>query len=147
MKYNAATKKVRMFILGLLVLFGFGFLGCSTIGTVIPQERRITLANTQDGASTFKEGSLSVNYSYSLSSTDMNISGNVSYMGGADSLDIRVVFLDSQGAVVDQKLIYATAYRDTRGNTKDRSFEKSLEVPAGVVSFSFTYSAQDRNRR
>ncbi len=145
MNTKIATTTLRTRIIGLLVLLNIGLFGCSTVGKVIPQERRIPFADTQQADGTFEKGSITINYSYSLSGTNMTLNGKAHYLGGADVLDIRVVFLDAQGAVIEQKLIYGTNYRASRGQQGDRTFEKTLAVPTRTTAFSFTYAAEDRS--
>ena len=77
--------------------------------------------------------------------SNMILAGKASYQGGADSLDVRILFLDATGVILQQKIIYSSGYRS--GNTKgsNRVFQKTLDVPPGSAAITFTYSATDRS--
>ena len=77
----------------------------------------------------------------------MTIDGRVQYNHSVDSLDVRVLFLDTSGTVLQQNLVYSSGFRVTRSRITDRSFQKTLVVPAGVAGLSFSYVAQPRSSR
>ncbi len=146
MKTKPVMEKLSQATLSLLVFLSFSISGCTAIGTVVPQENRISMTeDTQNTEDTFKQGSLTIVYNYSLAGTTMTLIGRAFYLGGADMLDIRVAFFNTHGVVTAQKLVYATNYRATHGLKRDRNFEKTIAVPAGAAGFTFIFSSLSRS--
>ncbi|MEE4242382.1 MAG: hypothetical protein V2I36_13015 [Desulfopila sp.] len=144
MKSNQRVMQKDTAILLLQIIVLLFLFGCSVVGTNIPESERIAFAGSQESTGTFKQGLLTIDYSYRLSGSKLSIAGNVGYLGGVDYLDVRVVFLDQQGVVLEQKIVYAIEYRKARGYSEVRNFEKILEMPVNSAGFSFVYSSQDR---
>ncbi|OEU49370.1 MAG: hypothetical protein BA866_13465 [Desulfobulbaceae bacterium S5133MH15] len=139
-------------LLYMLVLTFLGALGCAGVGSNIPPERREPLVEGENNPGNFSYGPLTVDYSYTVTGSNMVVGGSnmilagkASYQGGADSLDVRILFLDATGVILQQKIIYSSGYRS--GNTKgsNRVFQKTLNVPPGSAAITFTYSATDRS--
>jgi len=131
-------------ILYLLVLIYFGASGCAGVGSTVPQERRIPLIETENSQGNFSYGSLTLKYSYSLADGNMIFTGKASYQGGFDSLDIRILFLDAAGTVLQQEFIYSSGYRTDRERVSDRELQKTFAVPPGSTAITFTYFTQKR---
>ena len=144
MKSNRRVMQKDKAVLLLQVIVLLFLFGCSVVGTGIPESKRITFAGSQESTGTFKQGLLTIDYTYSLIGNKLSIAGNVGYLGGVDYLDVRVVFVDQQGIVLEQKIVYSIEYRQARGYHEGNSFEKILEMPANSAGFSFIYSSQDR---
>lgn len=121
MERYSAVSFIKAGILYLLVLICLGASGCAGVGTTVPQERKIPLVETENSQGNFSYGSLTLEYSYSLAGNNMMLTGNASYQGGFDSLDIRILFLDAAGTVLQQELIYSSGYRTGRGRVSDRA--------------------------
>ena len=148
-KYSAVSF-VKAGFLYLLVLICFGISGCAGVGSTIPQERRVSLTETENNQGNFSYGALTVKYSYSLvggnlisAGSNMILAGKISYRDRFDSLDVRILFLDAAGTVLRQEFVYSSGYR-TRDKSSNRAFQKTFTVPAGSVAMSFNYSAQDQ---
>ena len=77
----------------------------------------------------------------------MTIDGQVDYRRRVDSLDVRLLFLDASGTVLQQKIVYSSGYRVDSSRKSDRSFHETMVVPPGVDGLSFSYSAQPRSSR
>ncbi len=131
----------------LLILVSLTFLGCSMVGRVIPDDKRILLSSEEKGGGTFRDGGCTVEYSYSLAGDRMTMQGQVDYRRSVDSLDVRAMFLDTSGTVVDVKLVYSSGYRESRGRDADRSFKETLIIPQGSTGMSFSCSVQERSSR
>ena len=131
----------------LLFLVLLTFSACTIIGSSIPPERQIALQPGNSIQGFFKSASLDVQYTYSVNDTKLTLSGKI-YFKGMDvgSLDVRLLLLDSQGTVIQQKLVYSSGYRTTNGR-RNRSFNTSLLLPEEVTAVSFAYSSQPRNGR
>jgi len=117
------------------------------VGRVIPADKRIMLSDQDKGGGTFHDGGCSVEYSYRLAGDKMMMQGQVSYRRSIDSLDLRAMFLDTSGTVMDQKLVYSSGYRESRSRDADRSFKETLVVPSGSTGMTFSCSVQERSSR
>lgn len=139
-------------LLYMLVLTFLGALGCAGVGSNIPPERREPLVEGENNQGNFSYGSLTVDYSYTVTGSNMItggsnmiLAGKASYMGGVDSLDVRILFLDSTGVVLQQKMIYSSGYRSGNAKGSNRVFQKTLVVPPGSSAITFTSSVTDRS--
>ncbi|NOR25419.1 MAG: hypothetical protein GQ542_13735 [Desulforhopalus sp.] len=132
-------------VLSLPVLMFLCILGCSGVGRVVPVDHRLPFSQTDNSQGNFSHGGLTVEYSYRLAGVNMTLSGQVSYRRSFDSLDVRVLFLDASGTVLQQNIVYSSGYRVARSRKTDRTFQETLAVPPGVTGLSFSYSAQPRS--
>ena len=131
-------------VLSLLVLIFLNLLGCSGVGRVIPVDHRLPFSQEDNSQGSFSHGGLTVEYSYRLAGVNMTINGQVSYRRSFDSLDVRLLFLDASGTVLQQHLVYSSGYRVSDSRKTDRTFKETLAVPPGAAGLSFSYSAQPR---
>lgn len=131
-------------VLSLLVLMLLCNFGCSGVGRVVPVDHRLPFGQTDNSQGIFKHGGLTVEYSYSLAGVNMTINGQVSYRRSFDSLDVRLLFLDASGTVIQQHLVYSSGYRVSESRRTDRTFKETLAVPSATAGLSFSYSAQPR---
>jgi hypothetical protein len=116
-----------------LILVSLGLLGCATVGSVVPVENRVKLLETGTVEDTFKSDGLIVEYRYKLTDGSMLLSCSAALNFRVESFTVRLLFLDAQGTVLQQKAVYSSG---------TQSIEKSLDVPPGTASISFTYSSQ-----
>jgi hypothetical protein len=149
MKNYSIVSSINAVFLYIFVLLCFTISGCAGVGSTIPQERRVSLTETENNQGNLKYGSLSVKYSYSLvggnlisAGGNMILAGKISYRDRFDSLDVRILFLDAAGTVLQKEFVYSSGYR-TRDKSSNSAFQKTFTVPAGSVAMTFTYSAQD----
>ena len=147
MKKHSTASSISTFIIYLLVLISFSVSGCAGVGSTVPLERRLPLVETANGQGNFSYGGLKVEYSYSLSGSDMIMDGVASYNHGYDSLDIRISFLDATGTVLKQEFIYSSGYRSGDKRRSGIDFQKTFAMPAGSVAITFSSFAQDRSSR
>ncbi|MCP4342452.1 MAG: hypothetical protein GY799_27130 [Desulfobulbaceae bacterium] len=132
-------------ILSLLILIFLGAFGCSGVGRVVPHDHRLPFNEQDNSQGNFSHGGLKVVYSYSLAGGSMTMDGQVDYRRSVDSLDVRLLFLDASGVVLQQKIVYSSGYRVGRSKKSDRTFHETMVVPPGVAGLSFSYSAQPRS--
>ena len=144
MERYSAVPFIKTAILYLLVLFCFGASGCAGVGSTVPLERRLPLIEAENSQGDFSYGGLKVKYSYSLAGSNMILDGVASYDRGYDSLDIRILFLDATGTVLQQEFVYSSGFR-TSGKRRSGDFQKTFAVPAGSVAITFSSYAQDRS--
>lgn len=136
----------------MLILSCLTVLGCAGVGSNIPPERRTPLIEGENNQGNFSYGQLSLDYSYTVTGSNMIaggsnmiLAGKAAYLGGADSLDIRILFLDATGIVLQQKIIYSSGFRSGNGKGSGRVFQKTLSVPPRSAAITFTFSATDRS--
>ncbi len=79
------------------------------------------------------------------SGSNMIMDGVASYNHGYDSLDIRISFLDTTGAVLQREFIYSSGYRTGGKRRSGIDFQKTFPVPAGSAAITFSSFAQDRS--
>jgi hypothetical protein len=107
----------------LFLLLAFAIYGCSAVGRVIPQDQRLALSTENSEQTTFTAKGLVVDYSYSMEGQTMTIRGNGRpKISRLDSFHLHLLFLDSTGTVLEQKLLYSRNYRETRGSSGNRGF-------------------------
>ena len=147
---NASFVNTGMLCLLLLVFLGVS--GCAGVDSTIPRERWVPLTEAGNNQGDFSYDSLTVKYSYSLTGnslisggSNMILAGKVSYRGGFDSLDIRILFLDAGGTVLQQKIIYSSGYRNRSEKASNLDVQKTFVVPAGSAAITFTYSVMERS--
>lgn len=144
MRENAYT--VQTYVAAQLMLICLIFSGCaSMMEQVVPIDQRIMLTRQEGDRGSFVSGQLTVTYNYSITGNNLAMKGLVSHRGRVDSLDVRVLFFDGTGQIIDRRLVYSTGFRsDAAREGGDRSFQKSLTVPPGATGFSFSYSSKER---
>lgn len=134
-------------VLFLLIFISFELLGCSVVGRVVPVDNRILFGEKEHSQGSYSYGGLTVDYSYRLAGGNMNLAGQVYYGRAVDSLNVRLLFLDATGTVLQQKLVYASGYRVSSSQTTERTFKETLVVPPGATGISFSYSDSLRSGR
>lgn len=130
-KYSR-TPAINRVLYATIVLICIGFLGCSTVGRVVPAEKRMGLSETTT-QEIFKAEGMTVIYSYILKDNIMSFSCSAAVQFRVQSFDVHLLFLDEQGAVLMQKRVFSSG---------DRFSEKTLEVPPGAAGISFSYSSE-----
>lgn len=133
MHENSIAPRIERSLYGLLVLFCCTLLGCAVVGSVVPVEKRIALSETKNIQETFQADGLRVEYSYTVSDGILSLKCSASVRFHMKSFDVRLLFLDAQGTVLQQKVVYSS----TRGSINER-----LDIPEGAAGISFTYSGQ-----
>ncbi len=139
MNEKSIIHRMKKTLYSAIILVSLGLFGCATVGSVVPIEKRVELSETRIIEDIFKSNGLTVEYSYTLSDGTMFLTCRAALKFKVDAFDVRLLFLDAQGTVLQQKVVYSS---------KQRSGEKSLDVPPGTASISFTHSSQPfRGRR
>jgi hypothetical protein len=105
------------------------------------------MVQLQDGnqQGEWKTNELAIKYQYQMTPETMNISGTVELLGGfaigfsqIGRLAVYLLFLDDQGIVIENDLIYSVGNHHSI-NMTPMLFEKSIPIPAGVRAMSFAY--------
>jgi len=138
---------IRTLSLTFLALLLLNILGCTMVGQPIPAQKRIALEASQDSTGTFTKDTLTISYQYNWSGEQLQIAGDIKLQWGVNFIDIYAVFLDHQGIILEQKIVYSSGYKTSTYRREERRFEKTLSPPKGTEAFSFTYSSQERSGR
>jgi hypothetical protein len=131
-------------VLSLLLLISLGLAGCAGVGRVVPADDRILFGEKGTGQGSYSRGGLTVTYSYRLTDGKIILDGQAHYIWAVESLDVRLLFLDAAGTVLQRKLVYSSGYRVARSWMTERTFQKTMVVPSGAVGISFSYFEQLR---
>lgn len=115
--------------------------GCAMKNRPVAEEKRVLLKEKMATSETYSSGPLTVTYEYQRNGNILTISGNVEYRQSVDSLDVRMVLLDAEGLVLDKKIVYSSGFRSFATRDSTRTFRSHVEIPAGVVGFSFIDSS------
>ncbi|TKB11324.1 hypothetical protein [Desulforhopalus sp. IMCC35007] len=142
---NTILSNTKILLLSVLILISLGLSGCADMGRVVSLDKQILFQVKGDSRGNFESGKLSLDYSYNLVGENMKLSGVVNYYDSADSLTVRLLFLDGSGGIIQQKIIYYSGYRVSRSRINDRAFRTSFKVPPDALGISFDYSAQPRS--
>jgi len=152
MKKYSTVSFIRVCLSLVCILTLSNIFGCAGTGSNIPPEKRVELIRAENNQGSYKSGPFTLEYSYTLtrssmvnSNGNMILAGRALYSGGVDSLDIRILFLDSAGTVLQRKMIYSSGFRSGGARGSKHVFQKTLNVPPGSKSLSFTYSVTDRS--
>ena len=137
--YQGILKR-KLFILCLLSGVSLGFSGCANMAGVVAVDKRVLFNERENSQGTFTDGPLTVNYNFNLTGVKLHLAGDVCYRDRVDLLNVRILFLDSTGSAVQEKIIYSSGYRTNTDWGTERTFQKNLVVPPGAIGISFSYS-------
>jgi len=128
----------------IMVVIFFMVLGCSMVGSIVPTAQRLNLVETNVNESMFKSGDLNVIYSYDFQGTLFKITGKTTKPQGLDSFNLRLLFLDAEGKVLQQSIIATVGFREDRRASPELNFTKTLQLPTNTAGISFSYSGISR---
>jgi hypothetical protein len=110
-------------------------------GDKVTQKDLMVLLKDGNQQGVWKNYELAIKYQYQMTSETLKFSGTTELVGGYRSfsrLAVYLLFLDNQGIVVEDMLIYSAAnYRPMVSNPMD--FEKIIPIPEGARTISFAY--------
>jgi hypothetical protein len=136
----------------LLVIAAFTITGCggrlfTYNGDKVTQQNLMVLLKDGNQQGEWKTNELAVKYQYRMTPETFKIAGIVELVGGfaigfnhLTHLAVYLLFLDNQGIVVENALIYAG------GNNLSipipMGFERTIPIPEGAQSISFAYDGE-----
>lgn len=135
----------KMILFFLVIVMVFGLAGCtlvSQVSQVSQVDNQVLFGNEDTKQGIFTQDGLTVDYRYRLKGGNIDLDGQVSFSGRADSLNVYLLFVDAAGTVLVQKIIYSSGYRDSGRSMSDRTFQKTFIVPTRAKGISFSYSVQ-----
>jgi hypothetical protein len=109
--------------------------------------REDLIAKLEDGnqQGVWKTNELAIKYQYQNTFEVLNISGTIEMVGGfnigfrdINQLAVYLLFLDNQGIVIDNSLIYAVGNHHSI-DIIPMLFEKTIPIPEGTKTISFAY--------
>jgi len=133
---TGALKSGLMFLLFLLT-------ACQGMQTTVAPERRIALhpGGPYDGSWESQDVFIQYQYVKQPGTLKLNYGGHAKR--GYDQLSVWMLFLDSQGNILDTKSIFNSGFRQKLTRDK-RSFEKTFEIPVGTTQFAFQSMLKER---
>ena len=126
--------------------------GGSWATTTIPPERQITLQPGGPHQGESDTGGVVVGYAYQIVPGEeqaIHVRGGVRHMKfRGDSLNIYLNLLDSSGAVLEKKVLFASGNRRNVYFRRSSAFDTTLPLPAGTTAIAFsTYVKPSSGRR
>jgi hypothetical protein len=117
-------------------------------GNKVTQKNFMVLLKDGDQKGVWKTNELAITYQYQMSPETLKITGTTELLGGfaigfdqIKRLAVYLLFLDNQGIVIENALVYSTAnYRTFDSIPMD--FEKTIPIPEGVRTISFAYDGE-----
>jgi len=89
----------------------------------------------------WKTNEVAIKYQYRMTPETLTFAGTIELVGGFkyfSRLAVQLLFLDDQGIVIENKLIYSAGnYRPIVSIPMD--FEKTIPIPDGARTISFAY--------
>ena len=129
----------KVVVLFLLIFISFELLGCTMVGKIIPVQNRILFSEKGVSQGTYKDGELTLDYSYHQVGRKMTLDGEVTSVWEFDSIDVSLLFFDASGTVLQETIVYNSGYREeTPSSSTDSTFKTVLVVPRGAVGMSFS---------
>lgn len=117
-------------------------------GGKITQKNFMVLLKDGDQKGVWKTDELAIKYQYQMTPEALHIAGTTELLGGLSTgfdqiqrLAVYLLFLDNQGIVIENTLVYLTAnYRMM--NPIPMNFEKTIPIPEGARTISFAYDGE-----
>lgn len=148
MKKSLDVSTGKMAVLFLLIFISIELLGCTMTGKVIPLQNRILFNEKGGSQGTYSEGELTLDYSYNQVGRNMTLDGEITSVWKFDLIDVRLMFLDASGTVLQETIVYTSGYREeTPSSSTDSTFKTMLVVPQGAVGMSFSMTDMAREGR
>ena len=117
----------------------------SSRGKTVEEERRLALLQGGPHNGVWQNNGIWVDYQYTLDQKNLQLPGVIELNGYVgyrirwlDFLTVSVNFLNTEGKILDYKLVYYSGYRVKYG--KRTSFKSKLETPPHTTAMTFTYA-------
>ena len=148
------TKTCRFLQMYLLIITAvFTLAGCNGRlftykGATITQANHIIRLQAGDQRGIWKTNELAIDYHYQMRPESLKISGTVKLVGGfalgfssINRLNVQLLFLDNQGTVTDNVVIYsAEGHRPV--DLTPMNFDETIPIPPDSKAISFTYDGE-----
>jgi hypothetical protein len=136
-----------------IIVAAFSFIGCggrlvSDKGNKVTQKNFMVLLKDGNQQGVWKTNDLAIKYQYEITSGTLNISGTSELIGGISigfqwmtRVEVYLLFLDVQGIVTENILIYSSGLRQTM-DAIPMVFESKIPIPEGCRTISFAYNGE-----
>jgi hypothetical protein len=145
LKGNLIIKASLIFILSAAFISGCGGNLFTYKGDRVTREDLISKLEDGNQKGVWKTNELAITYQYQKTPETLKISGSVELVGGfaigfrqIERLAVFLLFLDNQGTVIENSLIYAVGNHHSI-DMIPMLFEKTIPVPDGTKTISFAY--------
>ncbi|MFH0997193.1 MAG: hypothetical protein V1844_17115 [Pseudomonadota bacterium] len=148
------TKIYRLLKLSILIMIAaVSLTGCNGRfftykDATISQPDHVIQLQQGDQQDVWKTNKLALNYKYHMTPETLKIYGAVELVGGfnigftsTDRLVVQLLFLDNQGTVIDDVILYSADYKH-QIHMFPMNFEKTFPVPDKTAAISFTYDGK-----
>ncbi|MBI5591361.1 MAG: hypothetical protein HY881_12855 [Deltaproteobacteria bacterium] len=137
--------KITFLMIVALTIAGCGGSLLTYKGNKVTQRDLMVLLKDGNQQGVWKTNELAITYQYQMTPETLNFTGNTKLVGGfalgfrrITRLSVYLLFLDNQGIVLDNVLIYSLgSHHATDGIPMD--FENTIPIPAGARTISFAY--------
>jgi len=133
-----------------LMIAVFTLAGCSGRlvtyqGDKVTQKNLLVLLKDGNQQGVWKTNELAITYQYQMTPEALKITGTTDLVGGfalgfrwITRLAVYLLFLDNQGIVIENVLIYALGNHHATDSIP-MAFEKTMPIPEGARTISFAY--------
>lgn len=141
------TKSILLLMIAAFAIAGCGGRLFTYNGYKVTQPNLMVMLQDGDQQGEWKTNELSIKYQYRMTPEALKMDGTVELVGGfaigfksIRHLAVYMLFLDHQGIVIENTLIYAG-----HGNLSipiPMLFEKTIPIPDGTQTISFAYDGE-----
>jgi len=141
----------------LLVIAAFTIAGCggrlfTYNGYKVTQQNLMVVLEYGNQQGEWKTNELAIKYQYQMTPETFKIAGTTELAGGLATgfsyishLAVYLLFLDNQGIVIENSLVYAGQNNISLEIPMD--FERTIPIPEGAITISFAYDGELTNSR
>ncbi len=150
MDLRGARFKTAIFIsaIAIFTIAGCGGRSITDKGERVTQKNFLILLKEGDQQGVWKADELALKYKYQMSPGTLDISGTAELVDGfatgfkwIESLAVYLLFLDNQGVIIDNVLIYSTG-NHRAVDSIPMVFESKIPVPDVAQTISFAYEGE-----
>lgn len=131
------------------ILAGCGASLFSYKGYKVTQKNFMVPLKDGDQKGVWKTNELAVNYQYQMTPETLKIAGTTDLIGGfaigftwIKYLAVYLLFLDDQGIVIENALIFSAGNHRPANDINPMVFEKTIPIPEGSRRISFAYEGE-----
>ena len=150
---QAHLRDIRfIMVVFLLVIAVFAMAGCggrlfTYKGDKVTQQNLMVVLKDGNQQGEWKTNELAIKYQYQMTPEILKFAGTVELVGGfaigfnsVNHLAVYLLFLDDQGIVIENVLIYAG--QNNLSIPIPMGFERTIPIPEGTQSISFAYDGE-----
>lgn len=146
LRNDRRIKKSFILMIAALTIAGCGGKMFTYKGDKVTQNDLIVPLEEGNQQGVWKTNELAVHYQYIRTYETMKITGSIEVLGGfatgfpyINHLPVYLLFLDDQGIVIENFLIFTGESNRSIPIPRDLEFEKQIPIPGNSRSISFAY--------